>query len=282
MIQQLDDPSAIADRAGYASYLTAEQKLTLLETIDLVERLEIAIRWTRDHLAELDVAESIRKDVTEGMEKQQKEFLLRQQLAAVRKELNELTGGGKNTEEDDYRARVEAANLPENVHEAAMREVDKLERTSDQSPEVGWIRTWLDTILDIPWNERTEDAYDIAGARHILDEDHTGLDDVKDRIIEYLAVRKRRSDRGLGVIGGRRSGAVLALVGPPGVGKTSLGESVARAMDRKFVRVALGGVRDEAEIRGHRRTYVGALPGRVVRAIREAGHDEPGRAARRG
>ena len=274
-IKQLDDPSAIADRAGYASYLTAEQKLQLLETADLVERLELAVRWTREHLAELDVAESIRKDVTEGMEKQQREFLLRQQLAAVRKELNELTGDGKGTEEDDYRARVEAANLPENVHEAAMREVDKLERTSEQSPEVGWIRTWLDTILDIPWNERTEDAYDIAGARRILDEDHTGLDDVKDRIIEYLAVRKRRSDRGLGVVGGRRSGAVLALVGPPGVGKTSLGESVARAMDRKFVRVALGGVRDEAEIRGHRRTYVGALPGRIVRAIREAGTMNP-------
>ena len=238
-------------------------------------RLETAIRWIKDHLAELDVAESIRKDVTEGMEKQQKEFLLRQQLAAVRKELNELTGGGKGTEEDDYRKRVEDADLPENVREAALREVDKLERTSEQSPEVGWIRTWLDTILDIPWNERTEDAYDIAGARVILDEDHTGLDDVKDRIIEYLAVRKRRSDRGLGVIGGRRSGAVLALVGPPGVGKTSLGESVARAMDRKFVRVALGGVRDEAEIRGHRRTYVGALPGRIVRAIREAGTMNP-------
>jgi ATP-dependent Lon protease len=275
MIQQLDDPSAIADRAGYASYLTAEQKLTLLETADLVERLELTIKWTREHLAELDVAESIRKDVTEGMEKQQKEFLLRQQLAAVRKELNELTGDGNGTEEDDYRARVEAADLPEKVREAALKEVDKLERTPDASPETGWIRTWLDTILDIPWNERTEDAYDIAGARRILDEDHTGLDDVKDRIIEYLAVRKRRSDRGLGVIGGRRSGAVLALVGPPGVGKTSLGESVARAMGRKFVRVSLGGVRDEAEIRGHRRTYVGALPGRIVRAIREAGTMNP-------
>ena len=275
MIQQLDDPSAIADRAGYASYLTAEQKLTLLQTADLVERLELAIGWTRDHLAELDVAESIRKDVTEGMEKQQKEFLLRQQLAAVRKELNELTGDGSGSEEDDYRARVEAAGLPEKVRDAALKEVGKLERTPDGSPETGWIRTWLDTILDIPWNERTEDAYDIAGARRILDEDHTGLDDVKDRIIEYLAVRKRRSDRGLGVIGGRRSGAVLALVGPPGVGKTSLGESVARAMGRRFVRVALGGVRDEAEIRGHRRTYVGALPGRIVRAIREAGTMNP-------
>jgi ATP-dependent Lon protease len=275
MIQQLDDPSTIADRAGYASYLNTEQKLTLLETADLVQRLETAIKWTREHLAELDVAETIRKDVTEGMEKQQKEFLLRQQLAAVRKELKELSGDGDGTEEADYRSRVEAADLPEKVREAALAEVDKLERTSDQSPEVGWIRTWLDTILDIPWNERTEDAYDIAGARVILDADHTGLDDVKDRIIEYLAVRKRRGDRGLGVVGGRRSGAVLALVGPPGVGKTSLGESVARAMDRKFVRVSLGGVRDEAEIRGHRRTYVGALPGRIVRAIREAGTMNP-------
>jgi ATP-dependent Lon protease len=273
-IQQLTDASAIADRAGYSSYLSTTQKLLLLETADLVERLELVIGWAKEQLAELEVAESIRKDVSEGMEKQQKEFLLRQQLAAVRKELADLNGDSA-TEEDDYRARVEAANLPENVHEAAMREVDKLERTSDQSPEVGWIRTWLDTILDIPWDERTEDAYDIAGARQILDEDHTGLDDVKDRIIEYLAVRKRRSDRGLGVVGGRRSGAVLALVGPPGVGKTSLGESVARAMGRKFVRVSLGGVRDEAEIRGHRRTYVGALPGRIVRAIREAGTMNP-------
>ncbi|HEY3647065.1 MAG TPA: LON peptidase substrate-binding domain-containing protein, partial [Streptosporangiaceae bacterium] len=198
-IQQLTDASAIADRAGYSSYLSTTQKLQLLETADLVQRLELVIGWAKDQLAELEVAESIRKDVSEGMEKQQKEFLLRQQLAAVRKELNELTGGGKGeTEEDDYRKRVEDADLPEKVREAAMREVDKLERTSDQSPEVGWIRTWLDTVLDIPWNERTEDAYDIAGARQILDEDHTGLDDVKDRIIEYLAVRKRRSDRGLG------------------------------------------------------------------------------------
>jgi ATP-dependent Lon protease len=274
MIQQIDDPAVMADQAGYSSYLTAEQKLTLLETADLVKRLELVIGWTRDHLAELDIAETIRKDVTEGMEKQQKEFLLRQQLAAVRKELNELTGDGDG-EQDDYRARVEAASLPDNVREAALKEVGRLERTPDASPETGWIRTWLDTILEVPWNERTEDAYDIAGARRILDEDHTGLDDVKERIVEYLAVRKRREDRGLGVIGGRRSGAVLALVGPPGVGKTSLGESVARAMGRTFVRVALGGIRDEAEIRGHRRTYVGAMPGRIVRAIREAGTMNP-------
>ncbi len=274
MIRQIEDPSVMADRSGYASYLDAGQKVRILETADVTARLELAIGWTREHLAELDVAETIRKDVEEGVEKQQKEFLLRQQLAAIRKELGELSGD-PSSEEEDYRARVEAAELPEKVREAALKEVDKLERTSEQSPEVGWIRTWLDTVLDIPWNERTEDAYDIAGARRILDEDHTGLDDVKERIVEYLAVRKRRAERGLGVIGGRRSGAVLALVGPPGVGKTSLGESVARAMGREFVRVALGGVRDEAEIRGHRRTYVGALPGRIVRAIREAGTMNP-------
>jgi ATP-dependent Lon protease len=274
VVQAIDDPSQLADNAGYAPYLSDEQKIEVLETADVVERLTLVIGWARDHLAELDVAETIRKDVQEGMEKTQREFLLRQQQEAIRKELAELNGDPAD-EEDDYRARIEAANLPEKVREAALKEVDKLERSSDASPEGGWIRTWLDTVLDIPWNDRTEDAYDIAGAREILDADHAGLDDVKERIVEYLAVRKRRSDRGLGVVGGRRSGAVLALTGPPGVGKTSLGESVARAMGRKFVRVALGGVRDEAEIRGHRRTYVGALPGRVVRAIREAGSMNP-------
>jgi ATP-dependent Lon protease len=273
-VQQMADPSELADVAGYAPYLTGDQKAQLLATLDVSERLTTLIAWSREHLAELDVAATINKDVAEGMEKQQREFLLRRQLDAIRKELNELTGTVE-TEEQDYRARIEAANLPEKVREAALTEVAKLERTSEQSPEVGWIRTWLDTVLDVPWNERSEDSYDIAGARAVLDEDHTGLEDVKDRVIEYLAVRKRRADRGLGVVGGRRSGAVLALVGPPGVGKTSLGESVARAMGRNFVRVALGGVRDEAEIRGHRRTYVGALPGRIVRAITEAGSMNP-------
>jgi ATP-dependent Lon protease len=273
-VQGISDPSTLADLGGYAPYLTNEQKVWLLETVDVADRLQQLVTWSREHLAELDVAETIRKDVQEGMDKQQREFLLRQQLSAIRKELSELNGKA-DTEEKDYRARVEAADLPEKVAEAALAEVDKLERTSDQSPEVGWIRTWLDTVLDLPWNVRSEDSYDIAGARAVLDADHSGLDDVKERVIEYLAVRRRRADRGLGVVGGRRSGAVLALVGPPGVGKTSLGESVARAMDRKFVRVALGGVRDEAEIRGHRRTYVGALPGRIVRAIKEAGSMNP-------
>ncbi len=274
VLQRITDPSQLSDSAGYAGYLSLEQKRELLDTLDPQTRLELLIGWARDHLAELDVAETISNDVKEGMEKQQREFLLRQQLAAIRKELAELDGKPAS-EEEDYRARIEAADLPEKVREAALKEAGKLERSSDQAPEAGWIRTWLDTLLEVPWNTRTEDAYDITGARAVLDADHAGLDDVKDRIIEYLAVRKRRSDRGLQLVGGRRSGAVLALGGPPGVGKTSLGESVARAMGRKFARVALGGVRDEAEVRGHRRTYVGALPGRVVRAVTESGSMNP-------
>ncbi|MFI2759291.1 endopeptidase La [Streptomyces echinatus] len=277
-VQAIDDVSALADNSGYSPFLTTEQKVELLETADPVARLKLATQALRDHLAEQDVAETIAKDVQEGVDKQQREFLLRRQLEAVRKELRELNGERDGEESDDYRARVEAADLPEKVREAALKEVDKLERSSDQSPEGSWIRTWLDTVLEMPWNERTDDsasAHDIQGARAVLDAEHAGLDDVKERITEYLAVRKRRSARGLGVIGGRRGGAVLALVGPPGVGKTSLGESVAHAMGRKFVRVALGGVRDEAEIRGHRRTYVGALPGRIVRAIKEAGSMNP-------
>ncbi|MFF6987992.1 endopeptidase La [Streptomyces sp. NPDC010273] len=275
-VQAIDDVSTLADNSGYSPFLTTEQKIELLETADPVARLKLATQHLRDHLAEQDVAETIAKDVQEGVDKQQREFLLRRQLEAVRKELRELNGDSTEGEEsDDYRARVEAADLPEKVREAALKEAEKLERSSDQSPEGSWIRTWLDTVLELPWNERTQDEYDIQGAKAILDAEHAGLEDVKERITEYLAVRKRRAERGLGVVGGRRGGAVLALVGPPGVGKTSLGESVAHAMGRKFVRVALGGVRDEAEIRGHRRTYVGALPGRVVRAIKEAGSMNP-------
>ncbi len=270
-VEKMTDPSTIADSAGWAPYLTSEQKRQLLETPDVRGRLELVIEWTKAHLAEMDVADKIRGDVREGMEKSQREFLLRQQLAAIRKELGE----GEPDGADDFRTRVEAADLPDSVREAAMREVGRLERASDQSPESGWIRTWLDTVLEIPWSVKTEDNTDISNARTVLDADHHGLNDVKDRIVEYLAVRSRRASRGLQVVGGRGSGAVMVLVGPPGVGKTSLGESVARALDRKFIRVALGGVRDEAEIRGHRRTYVGALPGRIVRAITEAGSMNP-------
>ncbi|MGE0219994.1 endopeptidase La, partial [Mycolicibacterium sp.] len=273
VVNKISDPSALADTAGYASYLSDVQRRELLETEDVDARLRRLITWTGDHLAETEVNDKIAEDVRAGMDKQQKEFLLRQQLAAIRKELGETDDGAGSS--DDYRARVDAADLPEKVREAALREVDKLERASEQSPEGGWIRTWLDTVLDLPWNVTTDDSTDLTAARDILDADHHGLEDVKDRIVEYLAVRARRAQRGMAVVGGRGSGAVMVLAGPPGVGKTSLGESVARALGRKFVRVALGGVRDEAEIRGHRRTYVGALPGRIVRAIGEAGSMNP-------
>ncbi len=273
-VQSVDDPSQLADLAGWASYLSAEQKRQVLETPDVEERLTLVLAWARDHLAELEVSEKIREDVREGMDKRQREFLLREQLAAIRKELGE-DGADAPDAPASYRSRIESAVLPEGVRTAALREVGKLERASDQSPETSWIRTWLDTVLELPWSVRTEDSTDVVAAREVLDADHHGLDDVKDRIVEYLAVRARRASRGLEVVGGRGSGAVLALVGPPGVGKTSLGESVARALGRKFVRVSLGGVRDEAEIRGHRRTYVGALPGRIVRAVTEAGSMNP-------
>jgi ATP-dependent Lon protease len=270
-VNRVTDPSILADLAGYAPWLSDERKRQLLETPDVVARLTTLIEWTKAYIAETEVNEKIADDVREGMEKSQREFLLRQQLNAIRKELGEDEPDGAQ----DYRTRVEEADLPDEVRKAALREVGKLERASDQSPESGWIRTWLDTILELPWKTKTTDSTDIKAAREVLDADHHGLDDVKDRIVEYLAIRARRAERGLEVVGGRGSGAVMALVGPPGVGKTSLGESVARALGRNFVRVALGGVRDEAEIRGHRRTYVGALPGRIVRAITEAGSMNP-------
>ncbi|MEU8007577.1 endopeptidase La [Catellatospora sp. NPDC049111] len=270
-VERMTDLSELADSAGYAPWLTLAQKVELLGSPDVTARLELLVGWAREHAAEQEVSEKINSEVREGLEKSQREFLLRQQLAAIRKELGEDEPEGSA----DYRSRVEAADLPEKVREAALREVGKLERASDASPETSWIRTWLDTVLEMPWNVRTDDNTDLAAARAVLDADHAGLDDVKDRILEYLAVRNRRAARNLDKVGGRGSGAVLALAGPPGVGKTSLGESVARALGRKFVRVSLGGVRDEAEIRGHRRTYVGALPGRLVRALREAGSMNP-------
>jgi ATP-dependent Lon protease len=264
-------PSHLSDLAGYSPDLTMEQKLEVLETLDLEERLTKLIGWTKQILADASLKEKIRNDVSEGMEKTQREFLLRQQLEAIKKQLNE----GSTDVVSTYRERVAKAGMPENVLTEVNRELDRLERTSEQNPEYGWIRTYLDWMLDLPWNVRSEDNYDLAEARRILDEDHTGLGDVKDRIIEFLAVRKLRKERGMEVLGGRGSGAIITLVGPPGVGKTSLGESVARALGRKFTRVSLGGIRDEADIRGHRRTYVGALPGRIVRALKEAGTKNP-------
>ncbi|MGH3823280.1 MAG: LON peptidase substrate-binding domain-containing protein, partial [Pseudonocardiaceae bacterium] len=225
-VQSITDPSLLADSAGYAPYLSLAQKVELLETVEVETRLRRLLEWSRAHLAEQEVAERIRTDVREGMDKAQREFLLRQQMAAIRKEL----GDDDADATADYRTRVDEADLPEPVREAARREVNRLERASEQSPEAGWIRTWLDTLLELPWGVRTEDNADVRAAHAVLDADHYGLDEVKDRLIEFLAVRARRSERGLQVVGGRGAGAVLALVGPPGVGKTSLGESVAAAL----------------------------------------------------
>jgi ATP-dependent Lon protease len=264
-------PGHLADLAGYSPDLSVEQKLQILEMTDLEARLEKLIEWTKAVLAEASLKEKIRSEVTEGMEKTQREFLLRQQLEAIKRQLNE----GQTDVVSTYRERIAKAGMPEAALDQATRELDRLERTSEQNPEYGWIRTYLDWMLDIPWNVRSEDNYDLKKAREILDQDHTGLGDVKDRIIEFLAVRKLREERGLEVLSGRGSGAIITLVGPPGVGKTSLGESVARALGRKFTRVSLGGIRDEADVRGHRRTYVGALPGRIVRALKDAGTKNP-------
>jgi ATP-dependent Lon protease len=272
-LRGITDPGAMADTAGWSPDLDFDKKVELLETVDVEKRLEKALAWARDTLAEVTLKERIRADVSDGMEKAQREFILRQQLNAIRKELGE--GGDGETALEGYRGQLEERELPDTVRVAVEKEIDRLERTSEQSPEHGWIRTWLDTMLELPWGVRSQDDLDVVTARAVLDHDHTGLDDVKDRIVEYLAVRRLRAERGLSPAEGRGSGAIVALVGPPGVGKTSLGESVARALGRKFVRVALGGVRDEAEIRGHRRTYVGALPGRIARALKEAGTMNP-------
>jgi len=272
-LRGITEPGALADTAGYSPDLTFEEKVEVLEALDVEARLELVLDHAKKTLADVELKDKIRSEVTEGIDKRQREFLLREQMAAIRKEL------GEDSEEDvaeEYRKKIADAGMPDAVREQAERELGRMERTSEQNPEYGWIRTYLDWLVELPWNVRTEDNLDIAEARRILDEDHTGLSDVKDRIIEYLAVRKLRAERGLAeAVSGRGSGAILTLVGPPGVGKTSLGESVARALGRKFVRVSLGGVRDEAEIRGHRRTYVGALPGRIVRALKDAGTKNP-------
>ena len=271
-LRGITDPGQIADTAGYSPDLTIEQKVEVLETLDVEQRLEKVLDWAKEVLAEVELKDKIRSDVRDGMEKNQREYILRQQMDAIRKELGDESGEGVV---EEYRKKIADANMPEGARKEAERELGRLEAMSEQSPEYGWIRTYLDWMTEIPWDVRTEDNLEIDAARVILDEDHTGLSDVKDRIVEYLAVRKLRQERGLGPSSGRGSGAILTLVGPPGVGKTSLGESVARALGRKFVRISLGGIHDEAEIRGHRRTYVGALPGRIVRALKEAGTKNP-------
>jgi ATP-dependent Lon protease len=268
-VRSITDAGALADTAGYSPDLNFAQKVQLLETLDVVERLTLALQLQRDRLAELQVRRRIREDVEDGAQKQQREYFLRQQMDAIRKELGENEGSVV----DEYRKKIAEAGMPDTVRQQADRELDRLERMGESNAESSMIRTYLDWLLAVPWSKRSNDQLDPVHAREVLDADHEGLDDVKRRITEYLAVRKLRTDRGMAE--NRRSGVILTLIGPPGTGKTSIGESIARATGRQFVRMSLGGVRDEAEIRGHRRTYIGALPGRLVRALRDAGTMNP-------
>jgi ATP-dependent Lon protease len=271
-LDEIESPGALADSIGYWPELSLDRRVELLETADVGDRLRLALAWVKEALADLELRERINREVTDDLDKAQRDALLRRQMSAIRSELGE----GDGDDVAGYRARLDELDLPATVAGAVTKEIDRLERTGGESMESSWIRTWLDTVLDIPWNERSEERLDLTDARRILDEDHTGLDEVKDRLVEHLAVRKLRTDRGVTDDDAtRRRGVILALVGPPGVGKTSLGESIARSLDRRFVRLALGGIRDEAEIRGHRRTYVGARPGRLVRALTEAGSMNP-------
>jgi ATP-dependent Lon protease len=268
-LRAIAEPGALADSAGYSPNISYEQKVELLRTLDVTERLELAVKLQRESLAELQVRRRIREDVQEGAEKQQRDYFLRKQMDSIRKELGEDDASVA----DEYRTKIEDAAMPDSVKEQALKELSRLERMGEQTGESSMIRTYLDWLIAVPWGKRSEEHLDPVGARAVLDADHAGLEDVKDRVTEYLAVRKLRQDRGIEA--DPKSGAILTLIGPPGTGKTSIGESIARATGREFVRMSLGGVRDEAEIRGHRRTYIGALPGRLVRALRDAGTMNP-------
>jgi len=268
-LRMVREPGALADTCAYAPDLTFEQRVELLETLDVVERLALALSFQRERLAELQVRRRIRDDVESGAQKQQREYFLRRQMESIRKELGEDDAAVN----DDYRKRIEESAMPDHVREQAERELSRLERMGENAAESSMIRTYLDWLLDVPWGKASDEKLDPAHAREILDADHAGLQDVKDRIVEYLAVRKLREERG--IPNDKKSGAILTLIGPSGTGKTSIGESVARALNREFVRMSLGGIRDEAEIRGHRRTYIGALPGRLVRALKDAGTMNP-------
>jgi ATP-dependent Lon protease len=263
-VRSIADPGALADTSGYSPDLTFAQKVELLEAVDVTERLELALNFQRERLSLMQIRQRIRDDVNAGMEKQQREFLLRKQMDSIRKELGEDDASVV----DEYRKKIDEADMPEAVREQAEKELARFERMGESSPESQMIRSYLDWLLAVPWGVRSDEVLDPERTREILDADHAGLEDVKDRIVEYIAVAKLRKERGIEP--DKRAGAILTLIGPPGTGKTSIGESIAKALNREFVRMSLGGVRDEAEIRGHRRTYIGALPGRLVRALRDA------------
>jgi len=268
-VRSITDAGALADTSGYSPDIGYEQKVELLRTLDVPERLEIALKFQRERLAELQVRKRIRDDVESGADKQQREYFLRKQMESIRKELGEDDGSIV----EEYRTKIEESGMPDEVRGQAEKELGRLERMGEQSAESSVIRTYLDWLIAVPWSKRSDERLDPGNAREVLDADHAGLEDVKDRIVEYIAVKKLRQERG--IVEDKRSGAILTLIGPPGTGKTSIGESIARATGREFVRMSLGGVRDEAEIRGHRRTYIGALPGRLVRALRDAGTMNP-------
>jgi ATP-dependent Lon protease len=269
-LRSVEEPGALADTTGFSPDIGVEQKLRLLESVDVTERLQIAVDLQRERLAELQVRSKIRDDVESGAQKQQRDYFLRKQMESIRKELGEDEGNLI----EEYERKIAEAEMPEAVAEQAGKELRRLERQGEQSPESSMIRSYLDWLIAVPWAKRSEERLDPAHTRDVLDADHAGLEDVKKRITEFIAVRKLREERGI-EDESRANGAILTLVGPPGTGKTSIGESIARALGREFVRISLGGLHDEAEIRGHRRTYIGALPGRIIRALRDAGTMNP-------
>ena len=281
-LRAIVEPGSLADTIGYAPDVTFEQKVQMLETLDVTERLELAVKIQRERLVELQLRRKIREEVRDGADQQQREYFLRKQMESIQRELGEDSASVV----EEYRTKIADAGMPEAVSEQATKELGRLERMGEQSAEASTIRSYLDWLIAVPWSQKSDENLDPVHARGVLDADHAGLEDVKDRIVEYLAVKKLRVERGIegDVAGeselastGRRNtpSAILTLIGPPGTGKTSIGESIARATGREFVRMSLGGVRDEAEIRGHRRTYIGALPGRLVRALRDAGTINP-------
>jgi ATP-dependent Lon protease len=263
-VTNIDDPSALAHLIAGALRIPTQEKQELLEEVDVSRRLRRLSEILARELEVIQLGSKIQSQVQSEIEKGQREYFLREQLKAIQKELGEADE--QQAEINELRERIEAANLPEDARKQADRELGRLERLPPAAAEYGVIRTYLEWLVELPWSAATEDNLDIAHAREVLDADHYDLEKVKDRILEYLAVRKLNPGS---------HGPILCFVGPPGVGKTSLGRSIARALGRKFERISVGGVRDEAEIRGHRRTYIGAMPGTIVRALRDAGSRNP-------
>ncbi|MBT4660835.1 MAG: endopeptidase La [Candidatus Marinimicrobia bacterium] len=269
MLKNIQKPNRLTDRAISVITISNQEKQEILEELNVKKRIEKALNLISREIQRIKLGEEIQSEVHDEITKTQREYYLREQMKAIKKELGEDEGSVETKELED---KLKAAKLPEDAEKVAMKELDRLSRIPTQSPEYNVSRTYIEWLSDLPWSESTDDRIDLKEAMKILDDDHYGLDKVKERIIEYLAVRnlKQKKDPD-----GRVRGPILCFGGPPGVGKTSLGKSIARAMGRKFVRLSLGGVRDEAEIRGHRRTYIGALPGRIIQSIKKAGTNNP-------